>query len=51
MNGRRVGHTRIALKEKEWRARNMWALFKNETENGHERTRDKGNIRIIIPMN
>jgi hypothetical protein len=30
----------MTLKEKEWRARNMWALFKNETENGHEGTRD-----------
>jgi hypothetical protein len=54
MNGRRVGHTRVTLmetKKMRWRARNMWAFFKNETENGHERTRDNGNTRIIMPMN
>ena len=38
-------------KKMRWRARNMWALFKNETENGHERTRDNWNTRIIMPMN
>ena len=38
-------------KKMRWRARNMWAFFKNETENGHERIRDNGNTRIIMPMN